>query len=186
MLVGFALFLGLIIARELLKSGAIGPLPDSSGFRVLRLALDRGFILGLVVVAVAGYMQYRDLRDGTTPTVTEATAPREVDFGFVELDPGQPVAVPSYKNGGQMVLYAGEEFEFHALADGPIPPIELRAGDQVQLLPGPDGRVKIIGPLSQPLKAVLLAQGPARMSLPGGPPPRISMKVQVFGITRPK
>lgn len=190
-LVGFVIFLAFLTARQLLKSGVIRPLPNSTGARILRFTLSHGFVLGLLVMVGGVYLKSIEL-----PAVTSAGAGdavrsetgnilREVDFGFVELDPGQPVAVPSYKYGRAMVLYSGEDFEFHALSDGPIPPLELRVGDDVQLLPGSAGKVKIVGPLNQPLPVILLARG-SRVSLPGGAPSRISVKVQVFGIARPK
>lgn len=149
-----------------------------------------GLILGLIVVAVGVYLaQAGPGAVVSTKTVTPVGAKntlREVDFGFAELDPGgQPVPIPSYKNGGTMVLYAGEELEFQALGDGPLPTIELRVGEQAQMLDVPSGRVKITGPLNRALPAVLLARG-SRLSLPGAAPPRISVKVQVFGVARPE
>jgi len=184
-LIGLVMFLALLAARQLFKARGARPHPHSSGSRVLALTLNHGFVVGLLIVAAGGYLKYLDLRDIAAAVQRGASVPREVDFGFAELDPGLAVPVPSYKNGGAMVLYSGEEFGFHALADGPIPPIELRAGDHVQLLPGSNGKVKITGPLNQPLPAVLLARG-SRTSLPGEAPPRISVKVQVFGVARPK
>lgn len=153
-------------------------------------AFSHGSILALLVLAVGVYV--KSLEYGATTPVTASDAshsvaksvPREVDFGFVELHPGHPAAVPSYKHGKAMVLYNGEDFEFHALSDSPIPPLELRVGNDVQLLPGTMGKVKIVGPSNRPLPAVLLARG-SRVSLPGGAPPRISVKVRVFGVARP-
>ena len=84
-----------------------------------------------------------------------------------------------------MVLYSGEDFEFQAHSVGPIPPLELRVGDDVHPLSGPTGKIRIGGPLNQPLPALLVARG-SRVSLPGGAPPRISVKVQVRGVARPK
>ena len=116
----------------------------------------------------------------------ESNAERsEVDFGLAELDPGgAAVPIPSYKRGGIMVLYAGEELRFLVMGDGQLPTLELRVGAAVQLLSGASGIVRIEGPARQPLPTMLHAQG-ARLSLPGGSPPRVSVKVQVFGVARP-
>ena len=147
--------------------------------------------LGLLVLASGIYLKSSELHaltsTGTGSAVGNETTKtvREVDFGFVELHHGIPGAVQSYKNGKPMVLYSGEEFEFHALSDYPIPPLELRVGDQVQPLPETAGKVRIGGPANQALPVTLVAQG-SRFSLPGGAPPRISVKVQVFGPARPK
>jgi hypothetical protein len=137
------------------------------------------------------YLKSLELRAATSAGVGDAVQSeprnnrREVDFGFVELDLGQPTAIPSYKYGRPMALYSGDDFEFQAHFAGTVPSLELRIGDDVQLLPGSAGKVKIVGPLNQPLPAVLLARG-SRVSLPGGAPPRVSVKVQVFGVARPK
>lgn len=190
-LVGFVMFLALLTARQLLKSGVIRPLPNSSGARILRLTLSHGFVLGLLVLAIGVYLKSVGLRAITSAGAGDAVQSetgnivREVDFGFVELQPGQPVAVPSFKYGRAMVLYSGDDFLYQAHFDGPIPPLELRVGDDVQSLSGPAGKIKIVGPLNQPLPAVLLARG-ARVSLPGAAPPRVSVKVQVVGVARPK
>lgn len=191
-IVGLILFLTLLVGRQLLKFGVIGPFENGSGTRLLRLALDYGFVLGLLLLAIGVYLKSVELRGiasaGAGQAVTSGTGTstvREVDFGFVELDPGHPVAVTSYKYGKAMVLYSGEEFEYQAHSDGPIPPLELRVGDSVQSLSGSAGKIEIIGPQNQPLPALLLAHG-SRVSLPGGAPPRISVKVQVLGVARPK
>lgn len=135
------------------------------------------------------YLKYIESRGNTvaitTSQNTNSGVLSEVDFGFVELNPGQPMPISSYKHGGNMVLYAGEELRFQSLADGEIPVIELRVGDSVQLLSGSEGKLKIVGPMNQPLTAVLLAKG-SRVSLPGGAPPRLAVKLQVFGATRQK
>jgi hypothetical protein len=190
-LAGFVIFLAFLTARQLLKSGVVRPLPGSSGFRILRFTLSHGFVLGLLVMASGVYLKSLELRGATSAGVGDAVQSepgnnrREVDFGFVELDLGQATAIPSYKYGRPMVLYSGDDLEFQAHFDGPVPPLELRTGDDVQLLPGSAGKVKIVGPLNQPLPAVLLARG-SRVSLPGGAPPRVTVKVQVSGVARPK
>jgi hypothetical protein len=135
------------------------------------------------VLAAGIYLKSVEVR--ATTAQGEAGGIREVDFGFVELHPGQPAAVLSYKHGRPMVLYDGEEFHYQAHFDGPIPPLELRVGEEMQLLPGPAGKLTVAGPSNQPLPAVLVARG-SRVSLPGGAPPRVSVKVQVLGVARPK
>ena len=148
-------------------------------------------VLGVLALAIGVAMRSVELRDATPAASGSAVQGDarnerlEVDFGFVELDPGQPVAIPSYKSGKAMMLYSGDELEFRAFSDGPIALLELRVGEEVQLLPGATGKVEIVGPLNQPLPAVLLARG-SRVSLPGGAPPRISVKVHVFGVARRK
>ena len=126
-----------------------------------------------------------------TATPARATASlnvpvSEVDFGMAELDPGgRPVPIPSYKRGGPMVVFAGDELQFEALGDAPLPTLVLHAGSTVQVLAGASGRIRIDGPAHQALPAALLAQGTRRTSLPGGAPARVSVKVQVFGMARP-
>ncbi len=151
------------------------------------LKLGHALILAALVIAVGVVVKYGPSISGGTTGVTagQTDGPREVDFGFVELNPTQPTPITSYKNGGTMVLYAGEELRFQVIGDAPLPPIELRAGEGVQALPGTDGKVQVAGPANRPLPAALFAQGP-RVSLPGGAPPRISVKVQVHGAARPK
>ena len=143
-------------------------------------------VLAVLVIAAGAYLTMS--RTSTTAaTVAASAAPdgqRELDFGLVELIPGQPLPIPSYKNGGTMVLNAGEERRVQVMGDNPLPPIELRAGDAAQMLSGPDGKLQISGPAKQPLPALMMAQG-TRHSLPGGAPPRIAVKVQVFGAARP-
>ncbi len=189
-LLGLVMVLALLTTRHLLKSGVIRIFSSPIGKRT-KHALNYGIVLGLLVSALGVYLQSNERRGVTGSPAGDAgrseasNTIREVDFGFVELAPGYPVAVPSYKHGKAMVLYGGEDFEFRVLSDGPMLPLELRVGDDIQLLPGSAGKVKIVGPANQPLPAVLLARG-SRVSLPGAAPPRISVKVQVFGVARPK
>ena len=156
----------------------------------MNIALRRATALafGLLVAAAGTYVAVSKLEVGgsTAPSSTGATqTPREVDFGLAELDHGGvAVRIPSYKNGGTMVLYAGDEFEYQAMGDGQIPTIELRVGKTSQHLPGASGRVRITGPVGMPQPVELHALG-SRVSLPGGAPPRISVKVQVYGPARP-
>lgn len=113
-----------------------------------------------------------------------AGQPREVDFGFVELEPARPTPIASFKKGGGMLLHPGDELRYEVLGDPPLPEIELRIGDMSQVLPGPTGTVTVEGPVSSALQATLASKG-ARHSLPGGAPPRVSVKVQVYSSTRP-
>lgn len=180
-IVGFVLFLAFLAVRQLVKSGTIA-LPAAAGSQGMRLLLNQGFILGLLVMAVGIVLHAQEPR-------TEMTSPGssgEVDFGFVELEPGMEIPIPSYKNGGEMVVYAGEDFAYQVVVDGEQPPIELHAGDHVQVLSGAEGKVKIDGPPNKPLPAVLIERDDGRESLPGSAPPRTSVKVQVYGAARPE
>jgi hypothetical protein len=153
------------------------------------IKLNHALILAALVIVVGVVWQYAPSNSGgNAPVAGQSTTgndPREVDFGLAELNPGKPTPVTSYKNGGNMVLYPGEELRFQVVGDKPLPPIELRVGDSVQLLPGTDGKLQIAGPANQPLPAVMVWQA-TRLSLPGGAPPRVSVKVQVHGAARPK
>jgi len=155
------------------------------------LTMGRGLLLASVVIAAVLALKFVPSGSSTAGPPAPAQAVdskgqmREVDFGFVELDPARPVGIASYKNGGNMVLYAGDEFRYQVLGDAPLPQIELRIGDSVQILPGAEGAVELGGPANVPLQAKLVAQG-SRHSLPGGAPPRVSVKVQVYGAARPK
>ena len=156
----------------------------------MRQVVLTGSIIGLAAIAIGIALKGGELNATPAPPAgaarsEAATLIREVDFGFVELHPGKPGVVQSYKHAKPMFVYGGEEFEFRALSDYPIPPLELRAGDQVQPLPGTAGKVTIAGPRGQPVPVTLLAQG-ERVSLPGGAPPRVSVKVQVLGPARPQ
>lgn len=154
-----------------------------------------GALFGLAVAAVvaaAAYVMQAGPGAGrsTTPATPAMRAGaghplQEVDFGFADLDPGgQAVPIPSYKNGGSMVLRPGDELHYQAMGDGPIPTLELRVGDAVELLTAPSGTVVVAVPADRALVATLRAQG-SRLSLPGNSPPRISVKAQVFGVARP-
>jgi len=158
--------------------------------RTLKPALGLAFALAIVIVGVGIYLRGEradSSEAAAAPTRQQPTADvgREVDFGFAELNPATPTSIASYKNGGNVVLYAGEELRYEVLGDHPLPPIELRVGDTVQTLSAADGKLPIAGPPGQAQPALLAAQG-ARYSLPGGSPPRVSVKVQVYGGTGPR
>jgi hypothetical protein len=142
-------------------------------------------LAALAVALVAGAVFRFGDPGGGSAADGVAAGSREVDFGMVELNPALPMPITSYKHGGNMVVYAGEELRFQVLGDAPLPTIELRAGGATQVLQGSDGQVKVDGPAGKPLPAVMFAQG-ERLSLPGGAPPRVSVKVQVHGGERPK
>ena len=186
-LIGLVMLVLALTLRQLSKAGVIHAFPDSSAFRALKFS--HVLLLGLVIIGAGTYLKHRELSAHTPADVAGQNANNgvsgEVDFGFVEVNPGLPTSIPSYKHGGNMVLYAGEELRFQTLADSKTPTVELRVGKDVQLLSGSEGKVKIIGPPNQALPAVMFAEG-SRMSLPGGSPPRLSVKVQVFGAARPK
>ena len=158
--------------------------PTQSGFIKPKLTL---FLAAVVIVMVGAFVMYRPTETGgATATQSKAGAGlAEVDFGFVELNPGLATPITSYKFGGSMVLYAGEEVRYQVVGTNPLPSIELRVGDSVHALSGPDGAMRVAGPANRPLVAIMFTQAP-RYSLPGGAPPRISVKVQVHGPSRPK
>ena len=162
------------------------PRVAQSGF----VRLGRVLALAALVIAVGAGCGKSDSDSATKGKGPATEGPREVDFGFVELIQGQPTPVVSFKNGGDMMVYPGEEFRYQSLSDSPlgdapIPPIELRVGDTMQVLPGTEGKVQITGPAGKPLQAILMAEG-SRHSLPGGAPPKFSVKVQIYGSPRPK
>lgn len=134
-----------------------------------------------VLLAVAGWLIQSRLT-GSPPAQAGAasgTSP-EVDYGFVELDHGGvPVAVASYKHGGAMQVRTGQTLRYEVIGEAPLPPIELHLAGAVTPLPGAAGQVRIHGPQGQKLPAVMRATGD-RLSLPGGAPPRVSVKVQIL------
>ncbi len=151
------------------------------------LKLGHALILVALVIAIGVVLNYSlSSGDRAAPTPSTANAgPREVDFGFVELNPGLPTPITSYKYGGHLVVYAGEELRFQVVGAAPLPPVELQVGEGRHTLPGTDGMLMVAGPANQPLSTAMVMQG-SRLSLPGGAPPRVSVKVQVHGAARPK
>jgi hypothetical protein len=61
---GFVVFLGFLGLRQLLKSGVIPVLQQGQGFRILRLLLSYGFVLGLAIVLLGMGLKYRELSEG--------------------------------------------------------------------------------------------------------------------------
>jgi hypothetical protein len=60
-LAGFVVFVGFLALRQLLKSGVIPVLQQGQGFKILRLVLSYGFILGLVIIVLGMGLKYREL-----------------------------------------------------------------------------------------------------------------------------
>lgn len=141
----------------------------------------------VAVLAVGGAAIYLSSPKATHTSSQSGTAAAtaEVDFGLVELLPGRQTPVVSYKQGGNMALYAGEEFRFQIVGTTPVEGIELRVGETVHKLTGSEGKVNIGGPAKQPQPAIMVEQG-SRVQLPGAAPTRVSVKVQVYGPARPK
>ena len=139
----------------------------------------------LLMAGVAGMVAgLRQPQPGSPSAAAAGSAAREVDFGFVELDHGgRPVAVASYKHGGAMQLRAGEVLHFQAIGDPPLPALELHLAARVILLPGASGQFSVDAVPGSAVAALMRAQGD-RVSLPGGAPPRVSVKVQVTGPPR--
>ena len=173
----------LLLARRLLKpAGQAGAAawPAGAGWAAVALALA-------VALGLAGTLAGCDGRGAGAGAAAASAAgglEREVDFGFVELDHGgRAVAVASYKHGGAMMLRAGEVLHFQAIGDPPLPALELHLAGRIILLPGASGQLKIEAGPGSALPAVMRAQGD-RLSLPGGAPPRVSVKVQITGPPR--
>lgn len=70
-LVGFFIFVVLLLARLLLKSGIIPPVAKTTGGQIIKLILHYGFLFGLVLVFLAFFYKYREL-ELTHMTVAEA------------------------------------------------------------------------------------------------------------------
>ena len=123
--------------------------------------------------------------ENTSNRLATANTSKEVDFGLVELEPEKPMPIISYKKGGNLILFAGDELRFQISGEAPLPDIELRAGSDPQALPGgAEGTLIVVGPSGKALLASMSAKG-NRVSLPGGAPPRVSVKVQVYSTVRP-
>jgi len=60
-LVGFALFVGLSLARALLASDVIPPVGPGRGADIVRLLLHYGFATGLIVIVLGFGLKYREL-----------------------------------------------------------------------------------------------------------------------------
>lgn len=144
-------------------------------------------LVGAVLLGLAGGLagcERRGSNAGAAAASAASAAEREVDFGFVELDHGgRAVAVASYKLGGPMMLRAGEVLHFQAIGAPPLPALELHLAGRIVMLPGLAGQINIDGATGQAMPALMRAQGD-RVSLPGGAPPRVSVKVQVTGPSR--
>jgi hypothetical protein len=63
-LAGFVIFVGFLALRQLLKSGVIPVLQQGEGFRILRLVLSYGFVLGLLIILLGMGLKYRELSQG--------------------------------------------------------------------------------------------------------------------------
>src|SRR5437763_1033473 len=60
-LIGFFLFSAFLFTRYLLKQKIIPPLPPGPGFRILKMILLYGFIIGLLLVVLGFAFKYREL-----------------------------------------------------------------------------------------------------------------------------
>ena len=61
---GFVVFVGFLGLRQLLNSGVIPVLQQGQGFKILRLILSYGFVLGLAIVLLGMGLKYRELSEG--------------------------------------------------------------------------------------------------------------------------
>lgn len=141
-----------------------------------------GMAIGAMAIAAALVVARLGTGEAPQPPLAAGSGPvHEVDYGLVELDHGgAAVAVASFKHGGAMTLLPGDEFRYRAVGREPLPPLELRLGTKTVMLELPAGTVTVGASDSHPQQAVLRALG-ARVSLPGGAPPRVSVKVEVYG-----
>jgi hypothetical protein len=60
---GFVVFIGFLVLRQLLKSGIIPVLQQGQGFKILRLVLSYGFVIGLVIVLLGMGLKYREVSE---------------------------------------------------------------------------------------------------------------------------
>lgn len=58
---GFVVFVGFLALKQLLKSGVIPELRQVQGYRILRLVLSYGFIIGLLIVILGMGLKYREM-----------------------------------------------------------------------------------------------------------------------------
>lgn len=146
-------------------------------------------VLAAVAVTVGKFVSSNESAsassDNGNKQLATASISREVDFGLVELVPETPAPIISYKKGGTLILFAGDELRFQISGEAPLPEIELQTGSDPQALPvGSEGRLIVVGPSGKAFSASMLAKG-NRVSLPGGAPSRVSVKVQIYSTVRP-
>lgn len=60
---GFVIFVGFLGLRQILQANIIPPLGRGHGFRLLRLLLSYGFVIGLLVVLLGMGLKYRDISE---------------------------------------------------------------------------------------------------------------------------
>lgn len=62
-LIGFVLFIGFLLARQVLRSGLVPTLTQSMGARVVRLLLQYGFLLALSVIVLGFGIRYYEIHE---------------------------------------------------------------------------------------------------------------------------
>jgi hypothetical protein len=62
-LAGFVVFVGFLSLRQLLNGGVIPVLQQGQGFKILRLVLSYGFVLGLIIILLGMGLKYRELSE---------------------------------------------------------------------------------------------------------------------------
>ncbi len=186
LLVGVALLGagGVLLARQLRKRlGQTGAVPPPAGATWAAWAAS-AVLIALGLAGIVAGSSLGGLTGPAAPASAGGGVPGEVDFGFVELDHGgRAVSVASYKHGGPMLLHPGEVLHYQAIGDAPLPPLELHLAGRIVDLPGSSGQINVDGAAGQALPVLMRAKGD-RESLPGGAPPRVSVKVQVIGPPR--
>ena len=89
---------------------------------------------------------------------------RESDFAFLSLRGGSREKPRSSETGKSLVLYGGDEFEYHIYCSRSgfgIPSharLILEAGSRRYPLAGADGKVRIAGPIGEPMPAIIINQ----------------------------
>jgi len=78
-LIGFFLFLGFLFCRYVLKQGIIPTLPPTLGFRILKIILLYGFLLGLLISGLGFYIKFRQLRADEQQKSAAAAERKRVD-----------------------------------------------------------------------------------------------------------
>lgn len=138
-LIGFVLFLAFSFSRYLIKRGIIKPLPGALGYRILRLILLYGFILGLFVIVLGFALKRQELinqqqavasfervlRDALS---TKSSLSEEEKNKIIEQ------ALEAYRSGAlseEQIVDAVERIKYSATGNVNYPPAIRRAINQL-------------------------------------------------------
>ncbi|MGD0281795.1 MAG: hypothetical protein ABSB95_05485 [Dissulfurispiraceae bacterium] len=114
------------------------------------------------------------VKDATSEVTKDI--PREVDFGYIELSKELINPIHSDKYNDQMLLFGGEDFEYHIYTNYDLPQVVLEVGGREYPLTGESGIIKIVGLINKPMKAFLVQSKYTNSA---------AIKIQVKGIARP-